>query len=81
MLQLPRAHEEGELLPGLLVMGRVDVHDEARVVVPALRHAAVPEKRRHKLVEEQRLADAHLDRHRGLIIGHRGTYQIRRRSS
>ena len=47
MLQLPRAHEKGELLPGLLGMGRVDVHDKARLVASALRYAAVPEKRRH----------------------------------
>ena len=52
MLQLPRPEEEIELLPGLVGIARLNMHDETGVGGNALRDAAVAEERRHELVEE-----------------------------
>ena len=60
---MPRTHEEIELLSGLAAVARLHMHDETGVRCHPLHYAAVTEQRRNELIEEQRLTDAHLDRH------------------
>lgn len=64
----PRTHEEAELELGLSGVRCMDVDDVARRRAAAVSDAAMTKKRMNELVEERRLADADLERHRTSII-------------
>ena len=64
----PRPHEEAELELGLPGVGCVHVDDAAGRRAASLSDATVTQKRLDELVEQRRLADADLERHRTCII-------------
>ena len=64
----PRPHEEAELQLGLSRVGCVHVDDAARRRAALVSDATVTKKGLDEFVEERRLADADLERHRTRII-------------
>ena len=80
MSELPGADEENELAPRLFGVAGENVNDTASVAVDSLCDAAVAYECRDELGQEDRLADAHVQRH-GLIIELRSSPEPRLGSS